>query len=150
MSFLGFFKSAPPRPLIKDEALVARKYRYWRLRIFYSMYIGYALYYFTRKSYPVVMALLSTELGFTEAQLGIVGSTLYLSYGVSKFFSGVMSDRSNPKYFMSFGLILTGIFNILFGMSSSILVFLIFWGFNCWFQCWVCTPLAKLLMHSYA
>ena len=96
MNFLSFFKAAPPLPVIKDEAVVASKYRYWRLRIFYSMYIGYALYYFTRKSYPVVIAFLITELGFSKAQLGIVGSTLYISSGVSKFFSGVLSDRSNP------------------------------------------------------
>ena len=64
------------------------------------------------------------------AELGILGTTLYITYGVSKFFSGILSDVSNPRYFMSVGLILTGICNILFGLSASLYTFVIIWGFR--------------------
>jgi OPA family sugar phosphate sensor protein UhpC-like MFS transporter len=90
------------------------------------------------------------DLGFTKADLGILGSVLYITYGLSKFISGMMSDRSNPRYFMAFGLILTGFFNIFFGLSSSIMFFAIFWGLNGWFQGWGWPPCARLLTHWYS
>src|SRR6185503_1001923 len=40
--------------------------------------------------------------------------------------------------------------NILFGMSSSLLFFAIFWGLNGWFQGWGWPPCAKLLTHWYS
>ena len=61
-----------------------------------------------------------------------------------------MADRSNPRYLMGFGLILTGLFNIFFGLSSSVLVFAIFWGLNGWFQGWGWPPCNRLLTHWYS
>jgi OPA family sugar phosphate sensor protein UhpC-like MFS transporter len=150
MKLFNIFRPAPMQPLLKDKETIKKKYRYWRFRVFYSMYIGYALFYITRKSFTFAMPFLTTELGYTKAQLGIIGSMLYITYGISKFFSGVQSDRSNPRYFMATGLVLTGFFNIFFGMSSSIVAFMIFWGLNGWFQGWGWPPCAKLLTHWYA
>lgn len=150
MHFLEFFKHPPSQKEIDDPELVKKQYRYWRWRIFYSMYIGYAFFYLTRKSFTFAMPAMMLDLGFTKTDLGILGSVLYITYGLSKFVSGVMSDRSNPRYFMSIGLILTGVLNILFGFSSSILFFALFWGLNGWFQGWGWPPCARLLIHWYA
>ena len=51
---------------------------------------------------------------------------------------------------MGFGLILTGILNILFGLSSSFLFFAIFLGLNGFFQGWGSPPCAKLLTYWYS
>ncbi|AEB55099.1 MULTISPECIES: MFS transporter [Chlamydia] len=142
----------PPKHIkeLDDPELVKKQYKYWRIRIFYSMFIGYVFYYFTRKSFTFAMPTLMTDLGFDKAQLGIIGSTLYISYGISKFVSGVISDQSNPRYFMALGLIVTGFTNIFFGMSSSILLFALWWGLNGWFQGWGWPPCARLLTHWYS
>lgn len=126
------------------------QYRYWRIRTFIGMYVGYAFYYFTRKSFTFAMPVMITELGFTPAQLGILGSVLSLMYAFSKFLSGVMSDKSNPRFFMGIGLILTGVLNIGFGLSSSLSLFILFWGLNGWFQGWGWPPCSKLLTHWYS
>lgn len=138
------------KPVISDKAEIDRKYSYWRIRIFYSMFIGYAFFYFTRKSYNFVMPLMLDDLGFSKAEVGILGTALYLSYGLSKFASGIMSEYSNPRYFMSFGLIITGILNILFGYSSSIFLFTILCILNGWFQGWGWPPCTKLLTYWYS
>ncbi|NGX35874.1 MAG: hypothetical protein K1000chlam1_00709, partial [Candidatus Anoxychlamydiales bacterium] len=135
---------------IKDPKVVKRKYRYWRIRTFYSMYVGYAFFYFSRKSFTLATPAMVAHLGFDKFQIGMLGSILSLTYGISKFISGIMSDRSNPRYFMSIGLILTGIFNIFFGFSSTFLLFAIFWGLNGWFQGWGWPPCGKLLTHWYS
>ena len=150
MSFLDFFKTVPYASEIKDEDVVKKQYRYWRIRIFFGMYVGYLFYYFTRKSFTFAMPSLMHDLGFDKSQLGILASVLSIAYGLSKFLSGILSDRSNPRFFMAFGLILTGILNIFFGMSSSILFFAIFWGLNGWFQGWGWPPCARLLTHWFS
>jgi OPA family sugar phosphate sensor protein UhpC-like MFS transporter len=70
--------------------------------------------FFTRKSFTFAMPALMQDLGFDKSQLG-VGSILSITYGLSKFLSGIFGDRSNPRYFMAMGLILTGLFNIFSG-----------------------------------
>lgn len=149
MGLLSFLKPAPYKDEIEDPAVVEKEYKYWRLRVFYGMYIGYIFYYFSRKSFTFAMPALMVDLGFDKSQLGILGSVLSISYGLSKFLSGILSDRSNPRYFMAIGLMITGVFNILFGMTSSILLFAVFWGLNGCFQGWGWPPCARLLTHWY-
>jgi OPA family sugar phosphate sensor protein UhpC-like MFS transporter len=134
----------------KAQGAQSRLYQYWRLRIFSSIYLGYAFFYLTRKSFNFVMPAMIEDLGISKTELGFLGSVLYITYGASKFLSGIMGDRFNPRYFMSIGLILTGVFNIFFGLSSSILFFALFWGLNGWFQGWGWPPIAKLLTHWYS
>lgn len=147
---LNFLKPAAHIKEIEDPKVVKKEYRYWRLRIFYAMFTGYIFYYFTRKSFTFIMPALMNDLGFDKAQLGILGSMLYITYGLSKFFSGVMSDQSNPRFFMAIGLIITGITNIFFGFSSSLILFAVLWGMNGWFQGWGWPPCARLLTHWYS
>ena len=150
MKVLNLLKPAPVAPEIQDAKTVQDQYKYWRWRIFYGMYIGYIFYYFTRKSFTFAMPILMEDLNFQISDLGILSSVLSITYGLSKFLSGMVSDRSNPRFFMGIGLILTGLFNICFGMSSSIVFFAIFWGLNGWFQGWGWPPCAKLLTHWYS
>lgn len=149
-AILNLFKPAPHIPEIQDAREVKKKYQYWRIRTLYSMFVGYALYYFTRKSFTFAMPGLIQELGFDKGQLGLLASILSITYGISKFASGILSDRSNPRYFMAFGLLMTGIFNICFGFSSSFLMFALFWGLNGWFQGFGWPPCARFLTHWYS
>jgi OPA family sugar phosphate sensor protein UhpC-like MFS transporter len=135
VNFKQFFRPAFPPPVpIQDYVLIEKKYKYWRPRILYSIYFGYVLFYFTRKSYTFAMPALMDDLGYSSSDLGFLGSLLYITYGLSKFFSGILSDQSNPRYFMAFGLLMTGLLNLVFGFSSHIWVFATLWALNGWFQ----------------
>ena len=149
-SILNLFKPAPYIDEINDQEEVKEKYHYWRIRIIYSTFVGYALYYFTRKSFTFAMPGLIEDLGYDKSQLGMLASILSITYGISKFASGILSDRSNPRYFMAFGLFMTGVFNICFGLSSSLLMFAVFWGLNGWFQGFGWPPCARFLTHWYS
>lgn len=151
MNFLQrLFQPAPHIPEIENQEEVKSLYHYWRIRILYSMFIGYAFYYFTRKSFTFAMPGLIADLHFDKSQVGLLGSILYITYGMSKFASGILSDRSNPRYFMAVGLLLTGLFNICFGMASSLYMFALFWGLNGWFQGFGWPPCARFLTHWYS
>ena len=148
--FIRLFEPAPVAPLLEDKQEIRERYRYWRIRTFYSIYVGYAVFYFTRKSYTFAMPVMMDDLNLSSAELGFLGSLLYISYGFSKFFSGILSDKANPRLFMAFGLIMTGIANILFGMSSAIWLFAIFWGLNGWFQGFGWPPCTKQLTYWFS
>lgn len=148
--FIDLLKPAPAVEEIKDQDVVNKDYKYWRMRILYSMFVGYAFYYFTRKSFTFAMPDIISELGFDKGQLGLLGSVFSITYGISKFASGIMSDRCNPRYFMAFGLMLTGLWNIFFGFSSSLILFIFFWGLNGWFQGWGWPPCARFLTQWYS
>ena len=150
MSIFQFFKPAPAAEEIQDATLIQKKYRYWRIRIFLGMYIGYALYYLTRKSVQFAMPAMAADLGLGKLELGLFGTILSLAYGTSKFLSGMIGDRSNPRYFMAIGLIFTGVINLLFGLSSMFWALAVLWGLNGWFQGWGAPGCAKLLTYWYS
>ncbi len=145
-------KSKPENLTNTDQfsAEVCSQFKYWRTRIFYSIYVGYAMFYFTRKSFTFSMPALLSELGFDKSDLGFLGTLLAVTYALSKFFSGIISDRSSLRVLMGSGLILTGILNLCVGFSSSIFLFALFLGLNGLFQGWGSPPCAKLLTYWYS
>ncbi|AXH60810.1 MFS transporter family glucose-6-phosphate receptor UhpC [Providencia huaxiensis] len=147
---MSIFKEQPDIPVIMSKSEIDAKYKYWRLHLMIVSYIGYAVFYFTRKSFNFVMPEMLTDLGITKADIGMVGTAFYLTYGASKFLSGIIGDRSNPRYFMGIGLIATGVVNILFGLTSSISMFIVLWMVNAFFQGWGWPPCAKILNTWYS
>ena len=65
----NFLRASPCVDEIEDSALVGKKYKYWRLRIFLGMYLGYAFYYFTRKSFYVCDA--GSSIGTRIGEVGV-------------------------------------------------------------------------------
>ena len=147
---MAIFREDPDIPVTKSKEEIDKTYRYWRLHLMITSYIGYAIFYFTRKGFSFVMPAMLTDLGLQKADIGMMGTVFYLTYGVSKFLSGVIGDRSNPRYFMGIGLMATGVINILFGMSSSIFVFVTLWMLNAFFQGWGWPPCSKILNTWYS
>ncbi|NVO72654.1 MFS transporter [Photobacterium damselae] len=146
----GFLRSHYPLTMVEDKTEIDQKYHYWRFHIMVSMYIGYAGFYFSRKTFNYAMPAMMADLGLDKADIGLIGTLFYITYGCSKFFSGIISDRSNPRYFMGLGLIATGIINIVFGLSSSLYMLAILWVLNAWFQGWGWPSCSKLLTTWYS
>ena len=84
--------------------------------------------------------------------MGIIGSSLGIAYGLSKFFMGNVSDRSNSRYFLATGLILTGIINILIpnllGYGVTVIVIIMF--FNGWVQGMGWPPCGRVMTHWFS
>lgn len=150
MNFISQFFSPPPAQAeLKDPNTCKSEYTYWRARILLGSFVGYALYYFTRGTLAISMPQLK-EAGYDEAYLGLLITVFQLVYGLSKFINGMLADRANPRYFMAFGLLMTGVGTIGFGLSGSITCFVLFWGINAWFQGCGSAPCHRLLTHWYS
>lgn len=145
MSFLAALKAQPPGPRIQDPSEVDRLYKYWRVRLMYSMMTGYAVFYFVRKNFSMANNAFSQEFGFTNTEVGLILSVSTIVYAFWKFFSGILADVANPRYLMAGGLIVSAVINLAFGFSSALWVFIVLWGLNSVFQGMGMPPCSKLL-----
>src|SRR5262245_17647944 len=83
-------------------------YRRLRRRGFVGIFIGYAGYYLVRTNLALAIPdLLAEHPEYSKAALGTALTGLSVAYGISKFLMGSVSDRSNPKYFLPLGLLLS-------------------------------------------
>jgi len=140
----------PARPPISDPAEIDRAYRRWRVRVMYAMITGYALFYFLRNNLSMATKAITDEHHFSNTQWGLVLSSSTIVYGFSKFFSGVVGDRANPKYLLSLGLMLSAIVNVFFGFAASLGCFAALWSLNNLFQGAGVPPCVRLLTYWYS
>ncbi|EDN73512.1 MFS family major facilitator transporter, partial [Mannheimia haemolytica PHL213] len=137
-----------------EASRVDAEYRKLRWQVFAGVFIGYAAYYLIRKNFSLAMPYLIDEYGFTKADLGTVGVALSLAYGFSKFIMGNVSDRSNPKYFITIGLLGSAIVSLVFGLVpgvlSSIPIMIILAALNGWFQGMGYPPGAKTMTNWFS
>ncbi|KZP35578.1 regulatory protein UhpC [Escherichia coli] len=147
---LPFLKAPADAPLMTDKHEIDARYRYWRRHILLTIWLGYALFYFTRKSFNSAVPEILANGVLSRSDIGLLATLFYITYGVSKFVSGIVSDRSNARYFMGIGLIATGIINILFGFSTSLWAFAVLWVLNAFFQGWGSPVCARLLTAWYS
>ncbi len=133
MRLLDYIKTAPAAEPLPEEQ-VASSYRKFRIQVFISVYLGYAFFYLIRKNLSIALPAMMDSLNLSKTQMGVVLSLFSATYALAKLINGPLCDRSNPRYFMAFGLLGASIVSIFFGLSSSILFFGIFWIMNGYFQ----------------
>lgn len=167
-SIVKVFKEPPHQEVKANENEIKKTYSHWRLRIFYSSFIGYVVFYLCKKNIAVALPGLSTAFGYTNTELGLLGSSLYLTYGVGKFVNGVFADSSDVRKFLPTALILSAVANICFLLSALLItpghasffglpsatvllwLFAFFWGANGWFQSAGFPAVAKSLTYWFS
>lgn len=85
---LSFLKAPANAPLITDKHEVDARYRYWRRHILITIWLGYALFYFTRKSFNAAAPEILASGILTRSDIGLLATLFYITYGVSKFVFG--------------------------------------------------------------
>jgi MFS transporter, OPA family, glycerol-3-phosphate transporter len=141
-----------PAPFIEKlpESEIPGNYRHYRFQMMLSIFIGYAGYYITRSNFSIAKPHLIKEMGLSMGDVGLIGSMMMMAYGISKFVMGNVSDRSNPRYFLGTGLILSGIVNLFFGFLPSVFFMAVFWFANGWFQGMGWAPCARIMTHWFS
>ena len=95
-------------------------FQYWQWRVILSTMVGYSVYYFVRKNFSFAMPALGDEYGISNTSFGIILTLVGMIYGVSKFVNGVLSDRTNARWHLSFGLAVCVLLNVAFGWSDKL------------------------------
>lgn len=143
---MSIFSPAPFKERLPESQIDAT-YNRLRKEVFAGTFLGYATFYLIRQNFSLAVPYMIAEYGYTKADLGIVMTMLSVAYGISKFVMGNVSDRSNPKFFATAGLLLSAFVMLLFGtvpgILSSIPIMCILAFLNGWFQGMGYPPYAK-------
>jgi OPA family glycerol-3-phosphate transporter-like MFS transporter len=150
----GFLKPAafaPPLPADRIDP----EYKRQRRNVFIGIFAGYAAYYLVRNNLALAIPDILREYPhYSKAQLGTALTGLSIAYGVSKFLMGSVSDRSNPKYFLPLGLLLScaimfasGFFKAIYG---SLLLVVVLQAVNGWVQGMGWPPCGKTMVHWFS
>jgi OPA family glycerol-3-phosphate transporter-like MFS transporter len=152
MGFRIFPAPAAHQPRLPEEK-VKSIYSKERLKVFIGIFIGYAAYYFVRKNFSFAIPELQ-QLGYSKGELGIAMSALSIAYGFSKFIMGNVSDRSDARYFLSIGLVLSAFTMIFMGLipfaTSSIAIMFILLFINGWVQGMGWPACGRVVAHWYS
>ncbi|HEU4517198.1 MAG TPA: phosphoglycerate transporter protein PgtP [Steroidobacteraceae bacterium] len=131
------------------------EYKRLRRRVFAGIFVGYAGYYLVRNNLALAIPdLLAEHPEYSKAGLGTALTALSIAYGISKFLMGSVSDRSNPKYFMPLGLLLSsglmaafGLFEALYASLAAIILVM---ALNGWVQGMGWPPSGKTMVHWFS
>jgi OPA family glycerol-3-phosphate transporter-like MFS transporter len=149
-----FLKPAPAAAVVPLAAVDA-EYRRQRRRVFIGIFAGYAAYYLVRNNLALAIPdILREHPEYSKAQLGLALTALSVAYGLSKFLMGSVSDRSNPKYFLPLGLILScvimaacGLFKVLYASLGALVLLQ---TINGWVQGMGWPPCGKTMVHWFS
>ncbi|MDR2464303.1 MAG: MFS transporter [Holosporales bacterium] len=144
MSFPGFcFKQA-------SNTTETTLYKYWRFRMMFSMMLGYAAFYFVRQNLSFAMPLMEADMGLSKTELGQIASIFGVIYGLGKFISGILGDRSKSRTFISVGLLLASVTNIFMSLASSLWALTLIWAINSCCQSTGAPSCAKMIAHWFS
>jgi len=147
---VDFFRTGPDAPRLSDDpSVIDRVYRRWRTSVFWSVTLGYGLFYTTRINFSVVKKPMLDAGVLTATEMGMIGSALLLVYSVGKLINGFLADRANIARFMSTALLISAGVNLVLGFNGAFLVFLLLWAFNGWVQSIGSAPSVVALSHWF-
>ena len=150
---IGFFKPAVHKTRLNEQE-IDPVYKKLRWQVFLSIFVGYAGYYLVRKNFSLAMPYLIEEQGFTKGELGFALSAVSIAYGLSKFLMGNVSDRSNPRYFLMTGLLLSSLVMFIFGFvpwaTQSIAIIFLLLFINGWVQGMGWPACGRTIVHWYS
>src|ERR1035437_1081028 len=132
------------------EPQIKKLYPKLRWQILESTFIGYATFYLVRNNLPVVSKEMGQALHYSKGQIGDILAISVFVYGLGRFFMGSLSDRSNPRYFMPIGLLLTAFCNFAFATASSYPMHLALWTLNGLAQSMGWAPCGRSISHWYS
>ena len=131
------------------------EYKRLRRQVFVAIFVGYAGYYLVRMNFSLAIPdLLNAYPQYSKAQLGSVMTGLSIAYGVSKFLMGSVSDRSNPRWFMPLGLLLscavTAAFGLVPAVYAQLWIMIVLQALNGWFSGMGWAPCGKTMVHWFS
>ena len=125
------------------------RYRYWRKRILISVWISYAMFYIGRVNMSIAIPGIMDEYGYTKTTMGLILTALFGAYAFGQFVNGQLGDKFGGRIMVSLGLILSAVFNLLFGFSSIFTAMVVIWALNGYVQSMGWAPTVKTVANWF-
>jgi sugar phosphate permease len=113
-----------------EHQSIKKKYDAYRIRSFAILWFVYGGYYLCRNCYFVAKPAISNAVDLSNAQLGIIDLAFLSTYAIGQFINGPLGDRFNNKLMIGAGMTLSVLMAVLFGISNTLPLFVLFWAIN--------------------
>ena len=137
----------------EEDALVlndsAARLRSWQRRIIFTLWITYFGFYFCRKNISAALLGIESGLGISNTELGILGTSLAVTYAIGQFVNGQLGDRIGARRLVTVGIIGSVLMNIGFGFSRTLRAMTLLWGANGFFQSMGWGPITKTVANWF-
>lgn len=114
-----FLKPSPDATNLVPKDKILSVYRRKQTGVILATCFTYLAYYIIRLIFTTEQKPVMKEYGFNIGQIGLILSTFGIGYGVAKLFMGGLSDKSNTRVFLAFGLYLSCIFNAFLAFTKN-------------------------------
>ncbi|MFX0170554.1 MAG: MFS transporter [Candidatus Hodarchaeota archaeon] len=129
---------------------VNNTWKYWRIRIFTTVWVTYMTYYLGRVNIGIAKPFIMDEFGIDPGTFGVIGMALFIMYAIGQFINGALGDKIGARRLVSLGLIVSASINLLFGFSNGLVwMMFILWGMNGFFQAMGWAPSVKTTANWY-
>lgn len=98
--------------------------------LIFLCWLAYTSSYFGKLSYSANINQIEDFFNISHGQSGLVGTLLFISYGVFQIINGFLVKRYNIRFVVAFGLFTSGVINLLVGISTNFVVVTVLWFFN--------------------
>jgi len=124
--------------------------KYWRKRIFWSIWITYACYYLIRVNISVALPEIMNDFGLSKTAMGVVLSALFTMYAIGQFVNGQLGDKFGARKLISIGILVSAVLNIVFGFTNGWLTgMILIGGLNGFFQSMGWSPSVKTIANWF-
>ena len=110
-----------------------------------AAWITYTTAYLCRVNISTALDKLAVGLEVSLEYLGAASSVYFVTYAIGQLLNGIAGDRVNPYKFVILALVLTGGVNVVLGLQTSGVMFLVLWGLNGFCQSMFWSTLLRLL-----
>lgn len=76
---------------------------------------------------------------------GMIGTSLFFTYGVGQLVSGYLGDKIRPEKLIACGLFVTALCNVLMPFTAEVALLCVIWGINGFAQALLWPPMVKLM-----
>lgn len=136
---MGFLE---PRRLPTLNLSLAERRRLWRapfIQSYLVVFVGYLAMYLIRKNYNVAQNDLIETYGLTKTELGLIGLSFSITYGIGKtalsyFIDGKNTQKMVPLLLIASSLAMTGFGLNLGSGTTSVAMMMLFYGLSGLFQ----------------
>lgn len=117
-----------------------KRFRRYAVRYLLLFSLLYCFLYCTRLNLSGAGAAMIPALGWTSREFGLLTGALFWTYGFGQLVNGRLSEIVGTSRFLTLSVLLSALVNIVMGFQSSLIVMVILWGLNGFFQSMSWTP----------
>ena len=129
---------------------IEQRLKYWRKRVFISLWFTYAAFYLCRVNMSVALPAIMDEFGISKTSMGMVLTAIFFAYAIGQFINGQLGDKVGARKLITLGVFASAGLNVLFAFLPGIVtLMLIVWGLNGYFQSMGWSPSVKTMANWF-